>query len=70
MRVSLPSQQPPGLLEQVLGRRRARTVRRRLGFVALGVGYTLLKPRVRWRPAAMVVSVTAVAIFLVAHVAA
>ena len=69
MRVSLPRRQPPGLLEQVLGRRRARMVRRRLGFVALGVGYTLLKPRTRWMPAAMVGGLAAAAVVLVTHMA-
>jgi hypothetical protein len=54
MRVSLPTRRPPGLLEQLLGRRRARIVRRRLGFVALGVGYSLLKPRSRVAPVAVV----------------
>ncbi|HEX4820208.1 MAG TPA: hypothetical protein VFV00_08375 [Acidimicrobiales bacterium] len=55
MRVSLPTRRPPGLLEQLLGRRRARVVRRRLGFVALGVSYSMLKPRSRVVPAAIAV---------------
>ena len=65
MRVSLPTRQPAGLLEQVLGRRRARIVRRRLGFVALGLGYSLLKPRSRVAP----VAITAATLFTVVAVA-
>jgi hypothetical protein len=53
MRVPLPARRPPALLEQLLGRRRARTLRRRLGLLALGAGVTLLKPRMRWGPLAM-----------------
>ena len=53
MRVSLPTRRPPGLLEHVLGRRRAKVVRRRLGFVALGLGYSLLKPRSKVVPLAL-----------------
>jgi hypothetical protein len=54
MRVSLPTRHPPSLLEQLLGRRRARILRRRLGFVALGVGYSLVRPRSRILPVALV----------------
>jgi hypothetical protein len=56
MRVSFPTRRPPTLLEQLLGRRRARLVRRRLGFVTLGMSYSLLKPRSRFLPAAVTVS--------------
>ena len=35
---------PPTLAERVLGRRRARRLRRRLGYAALGSGVGLLKP--------------------------
>jgi len=69
MRVSLPTRRPPGLLEHALGRRRARIVRRRLGFVALGVSYSLLKPTARVLPAMMVGALTAVAIVVVTHAA-
>ena len=51
MRVQLPTRRPPDLLEQILGRRRARNLRRRLGMLAVGAGLTLLKPRTRWGPA-------------------
>jgi hypothetical protein len=51
MRSSL--RRPPTALEQLLGRRRAKALRRRLGFVALGAGLSLLKPRTRWTPLAM-----------------
>ena len=58
MRVSIPSRpdrarRPPDLLEQLLGRRRARLLRRRLGLLALGAGVTLLRPRTRWKPIAV-----------------
>jgi len=46
MRVSL--RRPPTLPERLLGRRRAKALRRRLGFVALGVGASLIKPRATW----------------------
>lgn len=39
------TRRPPTLLERVLGRRRARLVRRRLGLAAVGVGVSLLRPR-------------------------
>lgn len=45
VRVSL--RPPPTILEQLLGRKRAKLLRRRLGFVALAAGVSLLKPRVR-----------------------
>jgi hypothetical protein len=35
---------PPTLVEQVLGRKRARRARRRLGYLALGAGVTMLRP--------------------------
>jgi hypothetical protein len=54
MRVSLPVRRPPTIVEQLLGRRRARLLRRRLAFVAFGTGVTLLKPRTRWAPAAII----------------
>jgi hypothetical protein len=55
MRVSV--RRPPTVLEQLLGRRRARALRRRLGFLALGAGVSLLKPRARWAPLVMSVAV-------------
>jgi hypothetical protein len=58
MRVSLPVRRPPTLVEQLLGRRRARLLRRRLAFLALGTGVTLLKPRTRWAPVAIVAAVS------------
>ena len=67
MRVSLPTRQPAGLLEQVLGRRRARIVRRRLGFVALGLGYSLLKPRSRVTPVALLGVASVLTVLAVAH---
>jgi len=43
MRVSL--RRPPTFLEQLLGRKRAKSLRRRLGLVAVAAGVSLLKPR-------------------------
>jgi len=48
--VSVHLRRPPSTLERILGRRRARAVRRRLGLLALGTGFDLLKPRSRWAP--------------------
>jgi hypothetical protein len=45
------------MLERLLGRRRARLLRRRLGFIAFGAGASLLKPRTRWAPLAMTAAV-------------
>jgi hypothetical protein len=55
MRVSL--RRPPSTLEQLLGRRRARVLRRRLGYIAIGAGVSLLKPRARWAPVALTAAV-------------
>jgi hypothetical protein len=49
---TLPARRRPDLLEQVLGRHRARVFRRRLGLLALGAGVKLLRPRTRWKPVA------------------
>ena len=65
MRVSLPTRRPPTMLEQLLGRRRARVVRRRLGVVAIGLGYTLLRPRSKVVPVALATTVVALAAWLV-----
>jgi hypothetical protein len=56
----------PSALERLLGRRRARRLRRRVGIAALGTGVFLLRPRRSIRPlmatcvvvAALVVTVT------------
>lgn len=52
MRLSLTARRPPTALERLLGPKRARRLRRRLGLLALGTGYTLLKPRPGWAPVA------------------
>jgi hypothetical protein len=68
MRVPIPTlpararRRPPDLLEQLLGRRRARVLRRRLGLLAIGAGVTLLKPRTRWKPV-LAAAVIAVAVW-------
>ena len=63
MRVPFLRPPPPTLVERLFGRRRARSVRRRLAFAAMGLGFTLLRPRPRrWAVAslAVVVGVTLV----------
>jgi hypothetical protein len=45
MRVSLHP--PPTIFEHLLGRKRAKSLRRSLGIVALAAGVSLLKPRLR-----------------------
>ena len=35
---------PPTLLERVVGKKRAKRARRRLGYLALGTGAAMLKP--------------------------
>jgi hypothetical protein len=57
MRVSLHVRRPPTLLEQLVGRRRARMLRRRLGLLLLGSGASMLKPRTIWAPLAMIAAV-------------
>lgn len=53
MRVSLPVRRPPTVLEQLLGRRRASKLRRRVGLLLVGTGASMLKPRLS--PAFLVV---------------
>ena len=65
MNLSLPRRRPPSLLEQLVGRRRARMLRRRLGLASLGLGYSLLKPRSRLLPAATVAGAAALVFLLV-----
>jgi hypothetical protein len=38
------TRRPPTLLERLLGRKRAKRARRRLGYVAVGAGIAMLKP--------------------------
>ena len=66
MRVTVRRQ--PTTLERLLGRRRARRLRRRLGLVALGAGVSLLRPRPAWAPlAAGAATVTALAVVVAAQ---
>jgi len=55
---------PPTLAERVLGRRRARVLRRRVGFAAVGVGLALLRPKPRRRGGGPLVAVTLVLVFV------
>jgi hypothetical protein len=46
LRVALPTtRRPPTLIERIVGRRRARRLRRRVGLVAVGLGASMLRPR-------------------------
>lgn len=58
MRVALPTtRRPPTLVERVVGRRRARRLRRRAGLLAVGLGVSMLRPR----PARAALAVTGAA---------
>jgi len=63
MRVPLSVRRSPTFLEQLVGKRRARLLRRRLGLLALGTGVALLKPKTRITPVAVTVG-TAVIVML------
>ncbi|MEY2567504.1 MAG: hypothetical protein QOE35_2033 [Actinomycetota bacterium] len=63
MRLHLLRPPPPTPLERLIGRRRARMVRRRVGFLALGVGVTLLRPKPRLRGARTLVVLGALVLF-------
>jgi hypothetical protein len=65
--VPAPFRREPTALERILGRRRARMLRRRLGVLALGCGYSLVRPRrtTTWTAATATMS----AVLLVAVVA-
>jgi hypothetical protein len=60
VRLFLLRQPPPTLAERLLGRHRARVVRRRVGFAAVGVGLALLRPRPRVRVTLPLVVLSAV----------
>ena len=61
---------PPSLIEQLLGRRRAAQLRRRVGVLALGAGFTLLRPRPRrWRVTSTAVAAGVLVLFAVAALA-
>ena len=50
MRVAPFGRHTASTIERLLGRRRARRLRRRLGLAALGAGVLLLRPRTSWKP--------------------
>lgn len=56
--------QPPSILERLLGRRRARVIRRRVGILALGAGVSLLRPRPRTPRVSLVLMTSAGAVAL------
>jgi hypothetical protein len=62
MRLPFLREPPPTFMERMVGRRRARLLRRRVGFAAMGLGLVLLRPKRRYRPnaTAMVVAVAVV----------
>jgi hypothetical protein len=65
MRLRLLRPPPPTTLERLIGRRRARVVRRRVGFLALGVGVTLLRPKPRVSGARTLVVLGTLLLFVV-----
>ena len=62
---SLFRKPPATLLERVVGRRRARLLRRRCGLAAFGVSIALLRPKPRYRPTASLGLATATLLGLV-----
>lgn len=61
MRVALPTtRRPPTLVERIVGRRRARRLRRRVGLAAVGLGVSLLRPR----PASLALAVLGAAMLV------
>ncbi len=64
MDIRLLRKPPPTLVERILGRHRARLVRRRLGLAALGVGVALLRPKPGYRATALVAAVAAAAVLI------
>jgi hypothetical protein len=62
VRLHLLRQPPPTLAERLLGRRRARVMRHRIGFAAVGVGLALLRPKPRVRVTRSLVVLSAVAV--------
>lgn len=56
---------PPSTLERLLGRRRVRRLRRRVGLAALGTGMVLLRPR-RLAPVLLTTCVVAATVTAVA----
>jgi hypothetical protein len=69
MRLRLLRPPPPTPLERLIGRRRARLVRRRIGLLALGVGVTLLRPKPRVRGAGKLVVLGTLVLLVVSAVA-
>ena len=45
MRLPLPTRRPPSTIQRVIGKRRARQLRHRVGLVALSTGVMLLRPK-------------------------
>jgi hypothetical protein len=68
MRLPLLRESPPTFMERLVGRRRARQVRRGLGFAAVGFGLALLRPKPRYRPAGTLLILGAVLLGLVGAV--
>ena len=65
-RVRLPGRRrPPTLAERVLGRRRARTLRRRLALVAFGAGVALARPTLKRGALVALPAVTVLALLVV-----
>jgi hypothetical protein len=57
---------PPTVIERLLGRRRARLLRRRCGLAFMGMGFMLVRPRASiWRRNAAIALVVMAAFWLV-----
>jgi hypothetical protein len=64
----LVARRPPTALERLLGRRRARRLRRRVGLAAVGTGLVLLRPK-RMVPAVAAACGVAIALTVAVAVA-
>jgi hypothetical protein len=60
--LSLPFSRTPTRLERLLGKRRVRRLRRRLGVVALGAGVVLVKPAMGWARVGLLAGVSLVVV--------
>jgi hypothetical protein len=61
----MPRRRPPSATERLLGRRRARKLRRRLALVAFGAGVSLAGPTLKRSAAVLIPAVAVLAIVLV-----
>ena len=62
MRATVPFRRQPTFFERVLGRRRARVLRRRFGLLFIGFGVSLVKPRLGAAHVAVSLAIAVVAV--------